>query len=143
MGESTGAARPVPSPSPLTGSYWEAASRHELAIQRCASCGRYVHPPRPRCPDCDGEALDFEAVSGRGTLETFSVVHRTFAPGFATRTPYVLAWIALPEQEGLRITANVIETNHDDLRIGMPVEVVFEELEGFGPIPNFRGARAR
>lgn len=80
-------------------------------------------------------------MSGRGTLETFSVVHRTFAPGFADRTPYVLAWVGLPEQRGLRVLANIVETRFEALRIGLRVEVVFEELDGFGAIPVFRAAR--
>ena len=74
-------------------------------------------------------------------VETFSVVHRTFAPGFAQRLPYVIAWIALDEQPGLRVFGNVLGIPVESVEIGLPVEVIFEEIEGFGPVPNFRPAR--
>ncbi|MGW3468412.1 Zn-ribbon domain-containing OB-fold protein [Saccharopolyspora sp. NPDC000995] len=76
-----------------------------------------------------------------GLVETFSVAHRTFAPGFAQRVPYVIAWIALDEQPALRVFGNVLDIPVDDVRIGLRVEVMFEEIEGFGPVPNFRPAR--
>jgi uncharacterized OB-fold protein len=80
-------------------------------------------------------------VSGLGTVHTFSVVHRSFAPGFADRTPYVIAWIELAEQAGLRAFGNVLDCAPADVRIGLPVRVRFEELPGFGPVPNFSAAQ--
>ena len=97
----------MPNRSPLTAPYWDAAARGELAIQRCRSCGRWIHFPEPRCPKCGGGDLAFETVSGQGKVETFSVIHRAFNPTFADRTPYVIAWIGLPEQAGLRVFGNV------------------------------------
>src|SRR5208282_2331809 len=91
----------------LTRPYWEAAARGELAIQRCRSCRRWIHFPEPACPDCGSADLAFEPVSGRGHVETFSIVHRSFVQAFAGRTPYAIAWIALDEQPGLRTFGNV------------------------------------
>ena len=131
------AGRVVPQPSPLTAGYWEAAQRRELALLRCGSCRRFVHFPEPWCPWCGSETLHYEPVSGRGAVHTFTVVHRTFAPGFSERVPYVVAWIDLVEQDGLRAFGNVLGSAPDDVRIGMPVAVCFEELPGFGLVPNF------
>lgn len=133
---------PVPVPSELTEPYWDAAARGELAIQRCEACGRFTHPPRPECASCAHPGLTYERVSGRGRLETFSVVHRTFAPGFRSRVPYVIAWVELEEQAGLRVFTELADAEPDALAPDMPVEVVFTELEGFGPIPRFRVAAA-
>lgn len=121
--------RPVPSPTALTAPYWEACRRGELVVQRCPRCRRWVHFPRPACPDCGAEPA-YERVSGRGKVHTFSVVGRTFLPGFAP--PYTIAWIDL--DEGVRVFGNV----HGEARIGGPVRVCFDELPGFGPIPNWR-----
>jgi uncharacterized OB-fold protein len=73
-------------------------------------------------------------------VHTFSVVHRTFAPGFADRTPYVIAWVELEDQPGVRVFGNVLDIAPEDVRIGLPVEVVADRLEGFGPVPNFRAS---
>jgi uncharacterized OB-fold protein len=128
--------RPVPAPSPHTEPYWAACGRGELALQRCARCARFVHFPELRCPYCGGIDLPYERVGGRGTVHTFSVVHRSFLPGF--EPPYVIAWIDLPE--GARVFGDVTDCPPGDVRIGMPVEVHFGELAGFGPIPHWRPA---
>lgn len=135
-------ARVVPCISPLTSPYWEGARRHQLCVQRCLSCQSYVHFPRPQCPRCGGTKLHYEQVTGQGLVHTFSVVHRTFAPGFDQRVPYVIAWVDLVERPGLRVFGNVLACPPDHVHIGMPVELCFEELDGFGPLPNFRAASA-
>jgi hypothetical protein len=130
--------RVLPRRTSLTGPYWDACQRGELAIQRCTACRLYIHLPEPSCPGCSAAELTFEPVSGRGAVHTFTVVHRTFAPGFEDRIPYVLAWIELIEQPGLRAFGNVLDAPPDSVHIGQPVELCFEELPGFGQIPNFR-----
>lgn len=127
--------KPGVQPTALTRPYWDAAAEGRLAIQRCGSCRRWVHFPRPRCPSCGSAALAFEPVSGRGKVETFTVIHRSFVPGF--EGPYVAAWIALPEQEGLRAFGNVTGCAPDEVTIGMAVEVWFEP-RGDQKLPNFR-----
>jgi uncharacterized OB-fold protein len=76
-------------------------------------------------------------VSGRGTVHTFTVVHRTFAPAFADDVPYVVAWIDLPEQDDLRAFGNIRGIAPDEVTIGLPVTACFEDLPGFGPVPNW------
>lgn len=117
--------------------YWDGAARGELVIQRCCDCGRWIHFPEPACPSCGSGRLDFAPVSGDGTVETFSVIYRSFVADFAGRTPYVIAWIGLPEQAGLRVFANVTGCEPSEVAIGMPVEVCFEQRDGRA-VPNFR-----
>ena|ERR1051325_10890484 len=124
---------PIPAATPLTEPYWAACRRGELALQRCAACGRYVHFPEPVCPYCGGTDLPYTKVSGHGTVHTYSVIERTFLPGF--QPPYTVAWIDLPE--GARVFGRLAA---DGPRIGLPVEVYFEDLPGFGPIPQWRSA---
>ncbi|MGI5168231.1 Zn-ribbon domain-containing OB-fold protein [Spirillospora sp. CA-253888] len=153
---------PAPRPSPLTAPYWEACRRGELAVQRCSGCGRHVHFPEPSCPYCGGTDLPYRTVSGHGAVHTFSVVHRTFLPGF--EPPYVVAWIDLAEgarpprrsedgraapaagsggivpSEVIRVFGDVTGCPPEDVRIGMPVRVHFTDLDGFGPLPHWRPA---
>lgn len=124
---------PTPVPTPLTEPYWEACRRGVLALQRCAGCERLVHFPQPACPYCGATNLPYTELSGQGTVHTFSVVHRTFLPGF--HTPYVIAWIDLTE--GARAFGNILGPP-DEVRVGAAVEVFFQELPGFGPIPQWR-----
>jgi uncharacterized OB-fold protein len=139
MAHSTAATgiRMAPAVSALTEGYWRAAQERRLAIQRCRTCRRFVHFPEWRCPFCQGRKLEFEQVSGYGRVDTFTIVHRTVAPGFADRTPYVLAWVELAEQPGLRAFGNVVACPPQEVYIGLPVRVCFEEISGFGLVPNF------
>jgi len=118
--------------------YLDAAARGELAIQRCRACRRWIHFPESSCPTCGSTELAFEPVSGQGTVETFSVIHKSFVPEFQGREPYVIAWIGLPEQPGLRVFGNIVDAAPEDVSIGMAVEVFFETRDGHGALPNFK-----
>ena len=41
----------------------------------------------------------------------------------------MVAIVELPEQEGLRLTTNLVNCALEDVRIGMPVRVLFEQWE--------------
>lgn len=69
-------AGPLPVPTPETRPFWEAARRHELHVQRCRACSEHFFFPRGACPHCLSADLEWRRVSGRGTLHTFTVVHR-------------------------------------------------------------------
>ncbi|MFD2469066.1 Zn-ribbon domain-containing OB-fold protein [Amycolatopsis silviterrae] len=140
-GSAAAKARLAPSPTPVAALYWDAARRGALVLQQCVACRRLTHPPAEWCAECGSSERVFVPVEGDGAVETFSVVHRTFAPGFAERVPYVIAWISLDVQAGLRMFGNVLGTAPDDMHIGLRVEVLFEDIEGYGTVPNFRPVR--
>jgi uncharacterized OB-fold protein len=112
--------------------FWTGGERGELLILRCASCRRWAHPPAAHCADCGG-VLTAEAVSGRGTVFTFTINHQPYNP--AIPVPYAIAIVELAEQEGLRFTTNIVNTELDAIEIGMPVRVAFEQQgEVFVPV---------
>ena len=59
-------------------------------------------------------------MSGRGEVHTFTVNHQ---PWDGSTEPYVIVLVALPEQDGLRLTTNIVGCPPDDVHIGMPVQV--------------------
>jgi uncharacterized OB-fold protein len=128
---------PLPVPTPETRPFWEAARRHELHLQRCRACGQYVFYPRAACPRCLAGDLEWRGASGRGTLHTFTIVHRG-QKGFPLPAPYVLAVVEL--EEGPRLMTNLVGVAPDpaSLRIGMPLEVVFEDVSPEIALPHFR-----
>ena len=127
--------RILPQPDAMTEFYWNAAARHELQILRCRSCGFYVHYPRESCPKCSGADLAPQTVSGRGTIHSFTIAHHE-AAGIAT--PFALVLVELEEQKGLRLVTNLIDVAPDEVEIGMPVEVVFDEASDDITLPSFR-----
>jgi uncharacterized protein len=103
--------------------FWTGGAAGELLIQRCLACRRWTHPPTDRCPTCGGEVAP-EAVSGEGTVFTFTVNMHQFHPDVTP--PNTIAIVALIEQDDLRIPTNVIDCSEDQLRCGLPVRVLFE-----------------
>lgn len=131
-------AKPLPRVTDDNRPFWEAARRHQLAFQRCADCGRFCYPPAPVCPDCLSERLKWTPVSGRGTVSTFVVFHQRYFPAFAGDLPYNVVQVQL--DEGPRLTANLVGVPNDQIRIGLRVEVVFDDVTPEISLPRFRRA---
>lgn len=131
-------AKPCPLPDDTTAPYWESAAGGRLSIQYCTSCSSFVHLPAARCPRCAGADLRWEGVSGDATLYSYTVMHDSPGPGFAESLPYVVVVAELVEQPGLLVTTNLVDASVAELRIGMPLEVAFEELAPGTVVPQFR-----
>lgn len=112
-----------------TREFWAAAARGELAIPRCTRCDQRVWYPRATCPRCESGDLRWEPVSGRGTLFSWAVVERALFKPFAEKAPYITGLVALEEDPSVRIVTNLVDCEPDDLRMDMPVRVVFADLE--------------
>ena len=108
---------PLPRPTPLSQPHWDGCREGELRVQRCRDCSAFVFIPQPVCTRCFSEALDWVATNGRGTVYSFTVVHRPQRPSF--RVPYVVAIIEL--DEGFHMLTNLVDVAPDDVRVGMPV----------------------
>src|SRR5262249_19795209 len=115
--------------------------QRQLVIQRCDECRRYRHPPVPLCPHCLSTKLDAVPVSGRGTVYTFTVAEQAFHPFFADKLPYIIVSVALEEQHDLRLVSVLVDCEPGDVRAGMPVEVVFEDVADDVTLPLFRPVR--
>jgi uncharacterized OB-fold protein len=104
--------------------FWTSGEDGNLRFLRCQSCGYYLHPPLPRCPECGSREVAPEVVSGRGVLTSFTVNHHSWDGG---TEPYAIGLVELAEQAGMRLTTNIVGCELDDLRMDMAVEVVFEQ----------------
>ncbi len=129
-------ARVIPTPDPTTKAYWDAAARHELLIQRCEDCGAYQFLAQFCCRACLSERVEWVQAGGRGEIYSFTVVDRAPTPKFEAQVPYTVALVELAE--GVRMMSNVVEIEPRAVRVGMAVEVVFEDLAPGIALPQFR-----
>jgi len=116
--------------------FFEACARHQLVLQKCSSCGTVRFYPRALCPSCMSSKTDYLRASGRGRVYTFTVTYQNQAPGFRDELPYVMAYVEL--DEGPRILTNIINTPPGEVKIDLPVEVVFEDIDENLAIPKFQ-----
>lgn len=131
--------RTLPPADGPTGFFWTMGADGRLRFQQCAACGYYIHPPTSYCPQCGGRDTAPAAVSGRATLYSFTVNHQ---PWDGDDAPYVVAIVELAEQDGLRLMTNIVDVEPDEVYIGMPLEVTFEDHSPIH-LPLFRPAAAR
>jgi uncharacterized OB-fold protein len=129
-------AKPLPRVDEESKGFWEACARHELYLQRCGGCGRVRYYPRALCPSCLCDVIEWVRCTGRGSVYTFTVTYQNQAPGFRDELPYVMAYVEL--EEGVRLLTNLVGCAPDAVRIGMAVEVVFEDATPALALPKFR-----
>ncbi len=129
---------PLPVPTPVSEPFWQAAREHRLAIQRCPG-GHVFAYARSHCPVCLAAGHEWVDASGRATLYSYTVARRPTSPDFEGETPYVIAIIAL--EEGPHIMSRLVEIEPEDVRIGMSLEVVFDDVTPEVSLPYFRPAQ--
>ena len=131
--------KPLPTPSSVSQPFWDAAKEHRLVFQRCRLCGTNVFYPRDICPGptCFGVGtLDWVESSGKGSVYSYTVLYQPAHPSFADDVPYALAIIEM--DEGWRMDSNVINIDPETIQVGMPVEVVWEDVTPEFTLPKFK-----
>lgn len=119
--------RLIPPVTPLTATYWQSAREGKLSLQQCPNCGTRPFPPRAHCATCGTGDLPWQAVSGSGTVYTYTVAHRPPHPVFRDQCPLVIAVVEL--DEGPRMISNIVDCAPTDVRVGMPVQVAFDPVD--------------
>ncbi|CUH81328.1 Zn-ribbon domain-containing OB-fold protein [Tropicibacter naphthalenivorans] len=118
--------------------YFAAAQEGRLVFQTCADCGAVQHPPRHHCATCWEANLSFEPSSGKGTVESFTIVRRAPLPAYRDKVPYVVASILV--EEGPRMIATLTGADALDVAIGDTVTVAFEANVNGDTLPVFARA---
>ncbi|HEV8361082.1 MAG TPA: Zn-ribbon domain-containing OB-fold protein [Candidatus Thermoplasmatota archaeon] len=113
--------------------FWRSIEqRYNLEGVQCGNCGERIFPARTLCPKCRhrslGKLTPF-VFSGEGTVQTFTVVHSP-PQGYELQAPYVMAVIELAE--GPRLTAQVVDVEHELVEVGMKVQRVFRRINQDG-----------
>ena len=122
-------------PSPETTGYWDAVARREFVLKYSPAADRWYHPKRIVCTETGSDALEWRRASGRGTVYSFSTVHRAPSPVFAASVPYTVGLVAL--EEGVHLFTRFVG-DPETIAIGAPVTVDFRVLEGGFLLPVFR-----
>lgn len=131
-------ARPLPQADPVTERFWTSVRDGAMELQQCDACHRFIFYPRGLCPHCLSGQLTWRPVAGTGALHAFTIVYRHPHPAFMAAAPYAVAFVELTE--GVRMLANLvgIDPTPEALRIGMPLEIVYEPVADGVALPTFR-----
>jgi uncharacterized OB-fold protein len=119
-------------PDDLDAPFWDACRREVFLVHRCTACGR-AYWPASTCVDHGSAAMQWQPASGRGEVFTFTVVHHPYDPSRAL--PYAVAVVRL--DEGPFFHTDIVGCPPTDVRIGLPVRVVFDVVDDETTIPHF------
>jgi|TARA_B110000014_G_scaffold140604_1_gene97515 uncharacterized protein len=118
--------KPLPDFRPETKPFWDGTKNHKLLLPKCKDTGKVFFYPRAISPFPGSVNMDFDWVesSGKGKVWTFSVHYMGPTRAYKGET-YVVAMIEL--DDGVKMMSNVVGIDPEEVKIGMEVEVVFED----------------
>ena len=114
--------------------FWDGVKEGKLLLQKCKSCGSFLNPPRPMCPNCQSIEQEWVQSSGKGKVYSWVTYQESPHPAF--KAPYSVVLVEL--EEGVRLVTNMIDTKPDDIQIDMPVEVMFDSITEDLTLPKFK-----
>ena len=120
--------------------WWAYCKRHQLVIQRCADCGTFRHPPAPLCYNCQSFRFLWHQVSGKGVVYSYMICHHPVHPTLKERVPYNIVLVELPDSGHIRLVGNLIDCPNEEIQIGMPVEVIWEDIADDVTLPQWKPA---
>lgn len=129
--------KPQPMPDADTQAYWRGLDEGKLLLQHCRDCGHIQFYQQAICRRCGSEKLVHRAASGRGTVHSYSVVHRAPGPAFKDDTPYAVLLVEL--EEGPRMISSLVGADPMTVSFDMAVRLECKRVDGL-LLPRFRPA---
>jgi uncharacterized OB-fold protein len=120
----------------MAGEFYGFCKQHELRFQRCSECGTWRHVPRDMCAKCGSFNWEWAKSAGKGKLFSWTTAMQPMLPQFADLIPYSPAVIEM--DEGVRLVSWLVDVPDEELRLGLPVEVVFDDVTPEVTLPKFR-----
>ena len=128
--------RPLPVITEESRPFWEGCRQGKLLLQYCDRCQQYQFYPRLYCMRCEAENPRWVEASGRGVIYSYTIIRQNKSPEFAKDTPYNVAIVQL--EEGPRMLSNIVDIAPAELRVELPVTVVFDRVSDTISLPRFR-----
>jgi hypothetical protein len=127
----------LPIPDEDSQVFWEGCRRQRLLVQQCDACKRFRFPPSPVCPHCLSSLATWRPDPGRGEVMTFCVYYSHIAsPAWEAELPYTVAVIHL-WYSGVKMLSNLVCDDPTLVRIGLPVQVIFEPVTERLTLPKY------
>ena len=129
---------PLPDPSPEDAPFWAACRERRLLIRHCEACQHFFHPPMPSCVHCGSVDVDWQEVSGEGSVFSYTVAHHAVHQALRGNDPYNIVVVGLNDAGDVRLVSNLVDAAPGEIHIGMPVSLFWDEVEGGMLLPRFR-----
>ena len=129
---------PLPRARGRAAEFYAFCKKHELCFQRCSDCGTWRHIPRDMCAKCSSFNWEWQRSSGKAKLFSWTTATQPMMPQFAESVPYSPAVVEL--EEGVRMVTWLIGVKPEELELGMPLQVAFDDVTPEVTLPKFKRA---
>ncbi len=110
--------------------YWrEIPQRYRLEAGKCKKCDYIAFPPRLICPQCQNREFETIKLKDEGIITSFTII-RVPPEQFSDQAPYAIGIVEL--NDGIKILAQIVDCNFDDLAIGKKVKIEFRKIRREG-----------
>jgi len=123
-----------------TKEFWDRCARHELQFQQCVDCGVFRFPPLSGCRHCGSTRVVWKPIAGRARVFSHTTVVHPVIPSISHDVPYAVVVVEFDDAPGARLISNVLGTPAEEIRIGMELELVWDEPRPGVILPRFRAA---
>jgi uncharacterized OB-fold protein len=121
--------KPIPVPDEVSKPFWDAVNERRLVVQTCTACDRRQYPPQETCTQCrSADHLEWREVKGRGKINGYCVMYDSRIVPLQADQPFNIAVIELEEDPEIKFLSHLPGTPVDEVPVGAPVEVIFEEV---------------
>ncbi len=120
----------------ISGWFTQVEAAPALLGTRCTGCGTYYFPKLSgycRNPDCDSESFEELPLSRQGRLWSFTSAAYPPPEPYVAAEPYVpfaIAAVQLEREQMIVLGQVVAGIGVDELKAGMAMELVLEEVPG-------------
>ena len=118
--------------------FWDGVEERRLRLPWCTSCEKPHFPPRPFCPHCWADEIEWRDASGRATLYTYTTVLANPPSTFKDALPYTIGIVRLAEGDVQMMTH--VEGDLEGIGCDVAVEVTWKQLHG-RTLPAFKLVR--
>jgi uncharacterized OB-fold protein len=108
-------------------SFWQSLRNHQLVIQQCKACGTAQNPAEYLCYACHSSQFEWITLAAAGHIFSWTRVWHPVHDLLTDRVPYVLVWVEIDHKDQPRFLGNLLGDPMQEVRIGAPVEGVFED----------------
>jgi uncharacterized OB-fold protein len=103
----------------------EIRDNKKLTGIKCPSCEKVYVPPRLHCPTCCVKMSEWVELSGKGTLDTYTVVR--YQEPYQPKEPPIIYGVIRLDGANTGLTSILGEVDPDKVKIGMRLEPVFKD----------------
>lgn len=128
--------KPLPVVTEENRPFWEGCQQGKLLLQYCSECHHHQFYPRQYCVQCNSNNLHWVEAQGHGVIYSYTIIYQNKSSEFVHDTPYNVAIVQL--EEGSRMLSNIVDIDTTQLRVDLPVTVVFDQVTDTIALPRFR-----